>query len=85
MASSNDLEQLLLQVGLLGKPTETKMRSECSSRFAWWTDSNHSIIVQLSILTSMYGNHSCYSSVEVLPCGLWLGFESLLHICCLVT
>lgn len=54
VASSNDLGQLLLQVGLLGKPTETKIRSECSSQFARWTDSNHSVIVQLTVYSYQY-------------------------------
>ena len=54
VASSNALAQGLLQVGVLGKPTEIKIRSECSSQFARWTDSSHSLIVQLTVRSYQY-------------------------------
>lgn len=54
MASSNALAQHLLQVGLLGKPTEINIGSEPSSQFARWTDSNHSLTVQLTVHSYQY-------------------------------
>ena len=86
MAPSNALAQHFLQVGLLVKPTEIKIRSGCSSQFARWTDSNHSVIVQLTVHSYQYVRlpqllQQCGSTaVRVMD-----EIRNLVAYCCLVT